>query len=72
MKNSPAMGTKRQSWPRMERELYDAVGVGVANLAVRLDDAEGFVARASRANDKLPYTTRRVGHSVRRLRANLS
>jgi hypothetical protein len=40
---------------RMEGELYDAVGVGVANLAVGLDGAEGFVARASRAHDKLPY-----------------
>src|SRR5919112_3238947 len=52
----------------MKRELEDSVGVGVPDLAVGADRAEGIVAPTSGAHDELSYASCGVGFPARFLR----
>src|SRR5688572_10562079 len=52
----------------MKRELEDSVGVGVPDLAVGADRAEGTVAPTSGAHDELSYASCRVRYPARCLR----
>src|SRR5215210_1464220 len=49
----------------MKRELEDSVGVGVPDLAVGADGAEGIVAPTSGAHDELSYALCGVGCPAR-------